>query len=495
MYGGVLLDRHDPIEARRLAALQAMGEVIEQWANSLGGRTMSACAALRLMVRVLQDRPLPVELDPQALTLSRWIELPLDDAPHLIVVGMNDGAVPRADVADAFLPNALRRTVGLNDVDSRAAFDTYALQAVCACRRSVRLIAGRRGADGEPRVPSRLWFMADDATVVRRVSICFPDRLPVKPLRIDRLWKPAETSLFADPQRWPPPADQAMEARPLSVTAFRDYLACPYRFYLKHVLKLRSVDDAALEMDGAAFGSLAHDVLAAFGRCDWSTSTDSELIAQFLRERLDQIFISRFGAHARPALQVQCEQLRRRLEVFAQWQAHWASKGWRIRHTELPVNHAPLPETDPPVFIRGRMDRLDFNEVTGRWAIFDYKTGDSGLDPHKTHGKPGAWVDLQLPLYRHLAMAHGIVGLDELDLGFILLGRDTARTGDQLARWGVEDLANADDTAVWVAERVMAGHFGPPSEQVRFDDFAAICGAELLREYRPDILDDEEPIA
>jgi len=492
LYGGVTLDRHDPIEARRLGALQAAGEVLESWFEAPCERAMSARSALCLMVRVLEDRPSSSDPDPQALAVARWIELPLDDAPHLIVAGMNDGAVPRAETADAFLPDGLRRAAGLRDVDSRAALDAYALQAVCAGRRSVRLIAGRAGADGEPRVPSRLWFMADAATVARRVATFFPDREPVAPLRIDRLWTPSEDSLFADPERWPPPARQKMKPRPLNVTAFRDYLACPYRFYLKHVLKLGSVDDAAVEMDGAAFGSLAHDVLAEFGRSDRADSIDASAVALFLDDRLDQAFTARFGRHARPALQVQCEQLRRRLAVFAEWQARRAAEGWRIRHIELPVDRAPLPETDPPTCIRGRMDRLDRHERSGQWAIFDYKTGDSGRNPHKTHGKPGAWVDLQLPLYRHLAHAHGVAGLDEFELGFIVLGRDAARTGAHLANWGPEALADADDAAVWVAERIMDGVFGPPSPAVRFDDFAALCGAELLREYRPDILDDSE---
>jgi len=42
----------------------------------------------------------------------------------------------------------------------------------------------------------------------------------------------------------------------MSVTAFRDYLACPYRFFLRHVLKLRPLDDAATELAANQFGDL-----------------------------------------------------------------------------------------------------------------------------------------------------------------------------------------------------------------------------------------------
>ena len=41
----------------------------------------------------------------------------------------------------------------------------------------------------------------------------------------------------------------------LPVTAFRDYLTCPFRFYLRRILKLQAADDSAAELDGAQFGS------------------------------------------------------------------------------------------------------------------------------------------------------------------------------------------------------------------------------------------------
>src|SRR5690606_33883313 len=94
------------------------------------------------------------------------------------------------------------------------------------------------------------------------------------------------------------------------------------------------------------------------------------------------------------------------------------------------------------------------------WALFDYKTGDAGKGPDETHrqGKrePRPWIDLQLPIYRHLlphlpaATAHGIAGgalEGELRLGYILLPRELDCIGACFAPWTPEELEEADECA------------------------------------------------
>ena len=58
--------------------------------------------------------------------------------------------------------------------------------------------------------------------------------------------------------------------------------------------------------------------------------------------------------------------------------------------------------------------------------IFDYKTSDTATTPEKAHRKRnGDWVDLQLPLYRHLVAGLGITG--DLDMAYIVLPKDVGR--------------------------------------------------------------------
>ena len=69
----------------------------------------------------------------------------------------------------AFLPDALRTRLGLSDNRSRLARDAYRLTTVLHSKDSVRLIAGRRTAEGDPLRPSRLMFRVPEEQLPTRV--------------------------------------------------------------------------------------------------------------------------------------------------------------------------------------------------------------------------------------------------------------------------------------------------------------------------------------
>lgn len=461
-----------------LEACEALHDVLRQAFQTdagLSGR-WPAADALRLLLRQIGDEPIPPPAGHSAVELLGWLELPLDDAPALIVTGFNDGFVPSFINSDPFLPNGLRRQLGLLDNDRRYARDAYAL-AVLVGSRDLHLIAGRRSGEGDPLSPSRLAFACACEQIPRRVLGYF-GVAAAAPARVPHGLPAGQSrSRFAVPR----PRPQEKPLTSLRVTQFRDYLACPYRFYLRHVERIAALSDAAEELDPLAFGSLTHDVLKAFGESpDNALLTDEEKIAAFLNAELDRLVRGQYGEKRLPAVRLQAEQLRLRLEAFAHWQADWAAQGWRIVKTEVEVEDgvAPLVVDGEPMFLRGRIDRIDRNERDGRYVIFDYKTSEKGESPSTTHRrKDGTWIDLQLPLYRHLAPA---VEIDSphVALGYILLPKSLASVKGELATWGEDDLRSADDAARDVVRRLRDPDlaFWPPVEPApRYDDFAAIC--------------------
>jgi len=444
---------------------------------------VAAPAALAMLIRHVERLPgiVPESAEP-AVELLGPLELHLDDAAALIVTGFNEGHLPSSITADPFLPDALRSQLGLIDNRRRLARDAYALCAMLSSQRDVTLIAGRQSVDGDPLTPSRLMFAptpdGDDDLVTRRVRMFYQPPAPPPPI-VPPQREPMPDVEFKVP---PPPAALDEPITAMAVTAFRSYLECPYRFYLRHVLRLETLDDQAAEMDGGAFGSLAHDVLGAFGQSDAAHSTDADTIERTLNRLLDEHAERQFGRFAHLAVRVQIEQLRQRLSAFATWQADWAQQGWRIvrEHVEVYMNRKAGVSFDvdgEPMTLTGRIDRIDVNEQTGACIVFDYKTSEAGDKPDKTHRKRGAWVDLQLPLYRHLVRK---LGYENPQLGYILLSKKPQDVGAALATWGDEELASADEEARRVIRCVRGEIFWPPSDPPTFDDYAAICGADLL---------------
>jgi hypothetical protein len=297
-----------------------------------------------------------------------------------------------------------------------------------------------------------------------------------------------------------PPRPQPLKA-PLSglrVTQFRDYIACPYRFYLRNVVGLEPLADAADELDGGAFGDLVHLVLEQFGRAadsaELRASTNPKAIAEYLEEKLDRFAAARFGGrHARAAVYVQIEQARLRLRAFAQWQARRSGDGWRIVFSEDSEQQRTLTAAFPagaePFTLRGRIDRIDYHDQFKVLSVLDYKTGDAGLAPERAHRRAGAWIDLQLPLYRHLIGSAGLgLKLESLaiELGYILLPKDSGGVVLARADWDRLMLESADELARQIIADIRAEKFWPPTSPPPdfADDLATICQDRSLGSWR-----------
>jgi RecB family exonuclease len=474
IYGHRDLDQAQSQDRGEFQCFQRIREAIELF-ESLPDTlvpTLSSAEAIRWLVRIVSRHAVAAETE-AAVELLGWLELPLDDAPALAVTSLNEGFVPQSVNTDLFLPNALRTRLGLLDNDRRLARDAYALQVLFESRKELRLIAGRRSREGDPLVPSRLLFATAPEAAARRALEFFQEReaRPGSPVATI-----SELGINVPrPQPLAAPIDR------FNVTSFRDYLACPYRYYLRHVLRLESMDDHAEQMHGGAFGSLAHEVVRRFAESPASDSTTAAEIRAVLHTELDRCLTNNYGRDAMPAVQVQAEQLRLRLNAFAEKQAAWASDGWQIAFVESgSLQEIDFAVDDQVVTLRGRIDRMDVHREDGRRAVLDYKTSNIGKAPSKVHQRAGRWVDLQLPLYRQLATT--LPGDGPVELGYVLLPKDPGDTQFALASWSDDELDAADEVARDVIRRIRAEEFWPPAAlpPAFSEEFGAICQDRAL---------------
>lgn len=485
VYGDAILDRHQRDDDRLARALEAIAAALEQQAALDAGHphtpVVTASEAIAFTLARVGGQSIPEESSEPAIELLGWLELQLDDAPVLVVTGVNEGHVPTSISSDAFLPDQLRRTLGLADNRRRLARDACMLSAITQSRPHVTLVSGRISADGDPLVPSRLLLTDAEGDLPERVTAFYrPGPTAPAGRSASPLLPHGARCRFHLPVPIPPDSP----VRRLSVTGFAEYIACPYRFYLRHVLRLEPLDDAAVELDGAMFGSLAHAVLADLGSDDLAACADAGAIARFLSHRLDVRVRERFGRQPPAAVVLQGEQLRRRLTAFARWQAREASAGWRVLADQVESTHeAPLDLPAPaagPFTITGRIDRIDEHPEHGR-RIIDYKTADTAEDPETKHRRRRmgrhVWVDLQLPLYRRLAEHAGIVTPREpLQVGLLPLPKDLSRIDYAPANWDDAALAEALERARELAADIVSGRFWPPGDVPTFDDgLGPIC--------------------
>ena len=464
---------------RTWLALQAAGRVLARFAElnqrldiSIGGAVAVEMLSARLSeVRVLAD---PKEQDVEILG---WLDLALDDSPALVVNGLNHPFVPRAVTSDPFLPGAVRTRLRIADNDRRFARDVYAMHLMLSTRSSVRFIVGRMSADRSPTPPSRLLAAAEPRDIARRVRLL---------LDTQRESVPVQHHWDAGPDRHQlciPPLDATPDAvTTLSVTAFRDYLVCPYRFYLRHVLKLRPLDDSASELAANQFGDLIHGALELFGGSKYKHESDPSRIEKRLNEYLHQYASERYSQFASTAVQIQVAQAERRLRAVAAAQARRIAEGWRIDRVEAsvgPAQDAKIVVDDKAIMIKGRFDRIDVCTRGGQkfWSILDYKT--HGHTPEKKHLRRTEqgfeWIDLQLPLYRMMVPFLGIEAEPStVALGYFNISEKDDETRINEAAFSEELMKQAEELIRDCVRRIRAGDFAPSQDRVEYDDYGMI---------------------
>lgn len=459
---------------------------IDQAADQMDkpGRSMSYWIKL-----MLADLPRPQAKPPagRVLDIQGWLELMFQPGSHLIVCGLNEGKVPSSNSDDPWLGESGRILLGLPTDKQRAARDAFLFQSLVHSRMEsggrVDLLCTRTNEKGEPQLPSRLLLAAKPEQTAARIEKLFCE---LEPVDAKLRWETEDAS------RWRVPAAEAPEV--LSATSFRDYLACPFRYYLKHVQRMRSIEPERIEWNARDFGTIIHNTLESWGRDETARQLcKADEISDWLNQSLDQQVESTFNQRIPLAVRIQLDTMRQRLEWFAQAQEELATEGWVVDEVEqkFPI---PIGTTR----IKATIDRIDRHRETGQMRIIDYKTGgkaDSAASSHRTKQNARSrlpehiteqdpplytrrdakkeiaylWKDLQLPLY-----ALAIHNRDQVLATPCYFKLGETRNDVQLQAWDdfdEVDLQAAEACARWVCERIAAKRFWPISQKVAYDDY------------------------
>ena len=457
-----------------------------------------------LALEALEETPLGDVHGEVDLVLHGWLELLWEPARGLVIAGFNDEQVPGVVTVDPFLPDHVREKLGLSCQARRRARDTYLLRAMYEQRRAdegLHVIFGHVNSEGDVLRPSRLLLDCAEKNLPSRVKYLFPDELAHAPT----IARPARAMAFTLQ-----PELASWKQKSVSPSDLKSYLACPFRFYLTKVLRLKEVDSGQRELSAADIGNITHEVLRAFAiGGELKDSRHAGDIADWLVSELERRMMAAYGGQPLFSVALQMDSMRQRLRKFAGVQAGLIEEGWRIIAAEERIT----PDWDikiGDVILSGKIDRVDRNEKTGAIRVIDYKTSASERGPvgghvrkasmgdlenelmqwqcfDDAHDKPQRWVDLQLPLY---ALAATVKWPDAtaVDAAYICLPatvegiglKEWKRDAKSGATWNDELLASAKWCAEEAVRRMSAGIFWPPAEDVAYDEYADLLLGDAL---------------
>jgi ATP-dependent helicase/nuclease subunit B len=212
-----------------------------------------------------------------------------------------------------------------------------------------------------------------------------------------------------------------------SITAIEDYRSCPYRFFLKHVLKIKPAPKPTLLPELLDLGLLYHAILRGFGKKLRGKSLRREEIDRYW-EILVGLFEEEYQEWQRwagnqPAemiLSLKQEEIRKTLKRWLESELEWTeATAGRFKLYQLEwgfgingvtseletLSSAPYHLEQGSVIINvwGRIDRVDCDD-SGSFVVYDYKLGRGPTVKDLIEMK-----DLQIPVY--------LLALEQLHFG------------------------------------------------------------------------------
>ena len=266
----------------------------------------------------------------------------------------------------------------------------------------------------------------------------------------------------------------------------RTYLACPYRFYLKHILYLQDQQPADLEWDAASYGTLIHAVLQDWADSEWVSCDAPNELAEGLKTLLQQRVTTLVGPTPSLPIRLQIREAEHRLVHFAHQQAAHFQAGWRILSREEKLSF-PVSTAHGEITLVGTIDRIDEHPEWGK-RLIDYKTSDRGAKPWNKHiasprnGTPH-WIDLQLPAYQMMTgieeCGYWNLPADETNLGWQAFG--PPKRGKKPVPWP-ENLEDGLSALQRILDAISGKIFWPPAAPPRYEDGFG----PLLADQHPD---------
>ena len=428
---------------------------------------------LEVVLYLLQSEEFPEFPENEALQITGWLDLPYLSTKSAIVCGFESNNIPDKIKTDRFLPNSLRKELDLEDNDYRVARDCYFLKTVLESKDDIKILISKYQFEGNAVFPSLLYFKCEEDEVIDRLKSYIA-------LESDKKKQESNTDNNIDRKiiyDFKELSTQIIEQidvanMQLSITGLNDYLKCPFRFFLKNILKLKISDDSDKELGFDQIGSIIHEVFEKDSNQNRYSNVKEEILLKELYSVLESIK-SRYSESYLPSVEINFLGIKEILKLYPDFQREREKAGWvnvyKEREFISKLNN---------VVIKGRIDRIDYNPKSKIVSLIDFKTGsaDKALKLRKRNGE---WINLQLPLYYKLF----IDNLSNLDLfnDKEIVGYELAlvtfkdKINYSVANLKDDDITSAIVKAEEIISKISAKEFLPPSSlNEQYDDFKGL---------------------
>lgn len=233
------------------AELAKLSALVEKHGVSMSNRTF-----LHLFERVFASRALALTGKPlQGLQVLGVLETRALDFDNVIILSMNEGIFPKRQYGRTMIPNSLRHGFCLPDFDSLEWTYAYCFYRLVARARNVAIFYDSR-SEGKGK--------GERSRYISQMKYLMPS------LHIDE-YELTTGATPTPPREFCVTKDEAVMRElaafkpggrsKVSAAALKEYLKCPFSFYLKYVRGLRGSDEMVDYVTNADYGNIVHGTI------------------------------------------------------------------------------------------------------------------------------------------------------------------------------------------------------------------------------------------
>jgi CRISPR/Cas system-associated exonuclease Cas4 (RecB family) len=377
--------------AEAVKTLNVLSDSFEELMNVGVIPEISAAFVLRTIRRSLAGLTVPFDGEPlSGLQVMGLLESRCLDFDELIVLGMNEGVLPKVSITPSFIPDNVRRAFALPVLENQNSIFAYFFYRLLHCAKKVTLIYigitdDKAGSGGEAsRFIKQLEFETSckfTHVLQQNQSIETPARQGIEVIKDGLVLDKLRSYLKRNPE--------IKYDKKISASAFTDYIACPLKFFFSKIAGLAEPKGLPDEIGPNTVGTMLHTVMESF----YHDSLGKEVTAEYIRQREKLLPVMCKAAMIKelkldPDYELQQSALQQiMIKVIEQYAlkvlrhdeqiAPFVIKELEDRDAYAPLFSIEVGGREEQVRLTGIIDRVDIHQ--GKTRIVDYKTGKDQL--------------------------------------------------------------------------------------------------------------------
>ena len=376
--------------AEAVKTLNILSDSFDELEINPAGPELKASFVFKLIRRALSGLSVPFDGEPLVgLQVMGLLESRCLDFDELVVLGMNEGVLPKVSITPSFIPDNVRRAFGLPVLENQNSIFAYFFYRLLHCAKKITLVYnGIEGATA-PSEASRFIKQLEFETSCSFNYVLQQNQPVENPANQEIIVEKTGLVLEKLKKYLQRKSDVKFENK-ISASGFNDYITCSLKFFYDKVAKLKKPEELPDHIGANTLGNMVHDVMEHFYRDSIGKEVSADYIVQ--RQKLVPAMCQN-ALSAALKLNPDLDSLKLSalqqiiLKVIEQYAlkildhdlsiSPFVIKELEEKEAYAPLFSFELDGKEEQVRLLGIIDRVD--SINGKTRIVDYKTGKDSL--------------------------------------------------------------------------------------------------------------------